>query len=898
MDSAEIRARFLRFFEQRGHTVVDSASLILDDPTLLFVNAGMVPFKPYFLGEETVPYSRATSVQKCVRTLDIEEVGKTTRHGSFFQMAGNFAFADYFKSTAIPYAWELLTGSVAEGGFGLDPQRLWATVYLDDDEAAQIWHEVVGLPKERIQRRGKADNFWSMGVPGPCGPCSEIYYDRGPEFGPDGGPVADEDRYLEVWNLVFMQNERGASGDGNSKDDFPIIGDLPAKNIDTGLGLERMAAILQGVDNIYEIDTSRAILDRASALSGSVYGSSAADDIALRVVADHARTAVFMIADGVTPGNEGRGYVLRRIIRRVINKMRLLGSQDPVMPPLVATVVATMSAQYPDLIADEARIAAIAANEEAAFMKTLKSGTTIFEQTAATLQATGRTVVPGDKAFLLHDTYGFPIDLTLEIAQEAGLDVDQEGFRALMLDQRARGKQDARQRKAGLADLSVYRDLLESNGATEWMAYDGLNTPARVVGILANGQPAPVLTQGQVGTIMLDRTTFYAESGGQHADAGTIEAPGVALEVLDVQRPVKGLVAHQVRVVVGELVLDQEVEAKVDPDWRRDARQAHSGTHVVHAAIREVLGSSATQSGSFNRPGYLRLDFSWGGALDQQQRNRVEEVSNRAVRDDLPVSVEYMSVAEAKDHGALALFGETYGQTVRVVDIGGPWSSELCGGTHVAASSQIGPIAVTSESSVGSGARRIEATVGLPAFEYLARERDLVAQLTEQLNVNAADLPGRVASIVARLKETEKELDKIKSAQVLDQVQNIMGNGTDIGKFRLWTFQAPESIDGGALRQLAMRARDMTQPDRSVGLIGASVTGDRVAMVATVNKQGLSDGLSAGEMLATAMPSIEGRGGGKPDMAQGGGSNAAGIPEAFAAVHAYVAGVAGVAHTQ
>ncbi|MGB3039762.1 MAG: alanine--tRNA ligase [Candidatus Nanopelagicales bacterium] len=890
MESAEIRRRFLAFFQERGHTVVPSAPLPLDDPTLLFVNAGMVPFKPYFLGEAPPPYRTATSVQKCVRTLDIDEVGKTTRHASFFQMCGNFSFGDYFKSGAIPLAWDLLTASVEQGGYGLAKDRLWVTVYEDDDESERLWLELTDVPAERIQRRGKADNFWSMGVPGPCGPCSEIYYDRGPEHGREGGPIADEDRYLEIWNLVFMQSERG---EGQGKQDYPILADLPAKNIDTGAGLERIAALLQGVDNIYEIDTSRVVLDKATAITGKHYGDNEADDVALRVIADHSRTCTFIIGDGVLPGNEGRGYVLRRLTRRVINKMRLLGATQPVMADLVEAVVASMGPQYPELIADKERIQAIVTTEERAFLETLRSGTAIFQTAVDDLHKSGSTTLPGSKAFLLHDTFGFPIDLTLEMAGEAGLDVDQAGFRALMEDQRFRAKEDARSKKSGLADLSVFRAILDSDGATDWLAYEGLDCESRVVGIIKEAQAVPALGEGEVGTVVLDRTTFYAESGGQHADAGVLTGDGVEIEVIDVQRPVKGLVAHKVRVLRGEVALDQQVHAQVDPAWRRDARQAHSGTHIVHAALREVLGPTALQSGSFNRPGYLRLDFAWSAPLTRQLRSSVEEVSNRAVRDDLPVGVQYMTLAEAKKAGALALFGETYGDSVRVVEIGGPWSRELCGGTHVSASSQIGPIAVSGESSIGSGTRRIEATVGLPAFAYLARERDMVAQLAEMLNVSADVLPERVAGMVARLKDAERELAKTKQANLASNLTSILGSHIDIGDVRLWTFRAPDDLGGGELRDLIQRGIGLTRPDIPVAMVGSSEAGGKLSLVAAVNDLGRDRGINASDVLKAALPSIDGRGGGKADIAQGGGTRPAGLNDAFVAVTDYVRSVAG-----
>lgn len=880
MDSAEIRRRFLAFFEEREHAVVPSASLILDDPTLLFVNAGMVPFKPYFLAEATPPWQRATSVQKCVRTLDIEEVGKTTRHASFFQMCGNFSFGDYFKAQAIPFAWELLTKSIDDGGFGLDKERLWVTVYEDDDESIDIWLKETEVPAERIQRRGMADNFWSMGVPGPCGPCSEIYYDRGPEHGREGGPIADEDRYMEIWNLVFMESERG---EGTGKDNFEIVRSLPAKNIDTGAGLERLAAVLQNVDNIYEIDTTKIILDEASTITGVEYGSNEESDVALRVVADHARTAAFMIADGVTPGNEGRGYVLRRIVRRVVLKMRVLGASEPVMRQLIDSVVRAMGPQYSELVEDHERIATIAANEEKSFLETLRAGTQIFNSAVEEQKAHASKTLPGAKAFQLHDTYGFPIDLTLELAEEAGLDVDQEGFRALMADQRQRAKEDARTRKASLADLTVFRDIFDANGATDWLAYEGLNTEAKVLAIVREGEPAQALSEGEIGTVILDRTTFYAESGGQHADAGHLVGDGVVVEVLDVQRPVQGLVAHKVRVTSGELVLDAPVEAKVDPEWRRDARQAHSGTHVVHAALREVLGPSATQSGSFNRPGYLRLDFSWGQALSPQARLDVEEVSNRAVRDDLPVAVRLMSLEEARQKGALALFGETYGDTVRVVDIGGPWSRELCGGTHVGSSSQIGPLAITSEASVGSGSRRLEAVVGLSAYEYLARERDMVGQLTELLGAKPETLVERVSGMVTRLKDAEREVDKLKAEKVTANMSNLIGGHTEVGDARIWTFKLPQDLSAKELRGIVQRAQGMARADIPVAFVGASVDGDKVSVVAATNALAQERGVSANDLLRATLSEVDGKGGGKADIAQGGGSNPQGLERGFEA---------------
>ncbi|SCE54322.1 alanine--tRNA ligase, partial [Streptomyces sp. OspMP-M43] len=755
MRTADIRSRFLDFFAARGHTVVPGAPLPTPDPTLLFVNAGMVPFKPYFTGEAAPPWERATSVQKCVRTLDIEEVGRTTRHGSFFRMNGNFSFGDYFKKEAIAYAWELSTSPQAEGGYGLDPDRIWVTVHHSDTESRSIWRRVAGLPDERIVDRGDEDNFWSMGVPGPCGPCSELYYDRGPALGREGGPAVDEDRYTEFWNLVFMQYERGP---GPGKSGYPILGELPRRNIDTGMGLERMSTLLQGVDNLYEIDETRPVLQRAADLAGVRYGADPEADVRLRVVADHVRTALMLLADGTTPGNEGRGYVLRRILRRAVRSMRLLGYEDPVLAELLPVARDCMAPSYPEVAVAYPRIADRAGAEEDAFRSSLKQGTTVLDTAVARVKESGGRSLPGAQAFLLHDTYGFPIDLTLEMAAEQGVEVDREGFTALMNEQRERARADARARKAGGAvDTTALRPVLDAHGPTDWRAWDTLETESRVLALLGPAGPVPVARTGDIVTVVLDRTPFYAESGGQESDAGLLSGTSVEAEVLDVQRPLPGLVAHQVRITAGELALDDTVHAAVDPEWRLGVRQAHSGTHVLHAALREVLGPTALQAGSYNRPGYLRLDFPWRGALSTTVRGEIEEAANRALRRDLTVGVRWMTLPEAKELGALALFDETYGERVRVVEIGGAWSRELCGGTHVERAAQIGTVALTSEGSVGAGMRRLEAAVGIEGFGYLARERDLVARIAEQLGAPRAELPDRIAGLLDRLKAADRE---------------------------------------------------------------------------------------------------------------------------------------------
>ncbi|TYL45275.1 alanine--tRNA ligase [Nocardioides sp. BGMRC 2183] len=887
LSTAEIRRRFLAHFEARGHTVVPSASLLLDDPNLLFVNAGMVPFKPFFLGQETPPYDRATSVQKCIRTPDIEEVGKTTRHGTFFEMCGNFSFGDYFKEGAVEFAWELVTRSQADGGFGLDEAVLYPSVLDGDEEAVAVWKKVTGLPDDRIVRLPPKENYWSMGVPGPGGPCSEILIDRGPEFGADRDWDAG-DRYLEFWNLVFMQDELSAV---RSKSDFDIAGQLPKKNIDTGMGLERVAYLLQGRSNMYETDVVFPVIAKAEELSGKKYGAAYPDDVRFRVVADHVRSSMMLINDGVTPGNEGRGYVLRRLLRRAIRNMRLLGYGDPALPELMPVSRDKMGETYTELHSEWDRIARVAFAEEEAFRKTLAAGTQIFDLAAGEVKRAGAATIPGDRAFALHDTYGFPIDLTLEMAAEAGLEVDETGFRQLMTEQRERAKADARAKKGQHADTGVYRGVLDAHGPTEWLAYETLETESRSVALLKNGAAVPVLGNGEIGELVLDRTPFYAESGGQAADAGVIEYDGGALEVLDVQRPVRGLVVHQVRVVEGELPADAAaLHAKVDPQWRLGARQAHSGTHVVHAALRDVLGPTALQSGSYNRPGYLRLDFGWTQSLTPGQLKELEEISNNALRADLPVSWQYMSLPQAKDWGAIALFGETYDESqVRVVEIGGPWSRELCGGTHVDHSSQIGTIVVTGEASVGSGSRRIEALTGVEGFAYLARERDVVSQLSTLLKTQPDDLVGRVGDLVDRLKQTEKEMERIRLAQLLSGGAALAEAAVDVAGVQV-VAQRVDGAGAGDVRTLALDVRGRLRADAPgvVVIIGASE--GKAAVVAALNAAAQERGLAAGDLVRAAAPFLDGRGGGKADVAQGGGSDTTRIDEALAAVTAALTG--------
>ena len=891
MQSAEIRSRWLRFFESENslglnHTVVPSASLIADDPNLLLVNAGMVPFKPYFLGEVKPPFERATSVQKCVRTLDIDEVGKTTRHASFFQMCGNFSFGDYFKEGAIALAWELLTKPISDGGYGFPEDKLWVTVYLDDDEAENIWHKKIGIPKERIQRRDMADNFWSMGVPGPCGPCSEIYFDRGPAYGVDGGPIADENRYLEIWNLVFMQNERGAGG---GKDGYPILGELPAKSIDTGLGLERAAALLQGVENIYEIDTTMQILTKAMDLSGVKYGSSEKSDISLRVIADHARTSAMLIGDGVTPGNEGRGYVLRRMMRRTIRNMRLLGTNDLVMSELTQAAIGAMGPQYPEIVTDAKRILEVSAAEEESFLQTLKSGTQIFDLASINLKAEKKSILPGNEVFKLHDTYGFPFDLTLEMAREEGLEVDEEGFRRLMKEQRDRAKADAKAKKSGHTDLSEYRKIADAKGATNFVGYSRTESDAKVDGILVDGISVLSASEGDDVEIILDATPFYAEGGGQLADGGRITlSTGAIIEIADVQSPVKGLSVHRGRVINGEITVGESAHAVIDNERRDAISRAHTATHMVHKAFREILGETATQAGSENSPGRFRFDFPSTGAVSQGVLNDVEGRVNALLLNNLSVTAEVMTQEAAKKIGAMALFGEKYGDQVRVVSVG-DWARELCGGTHVSNSGQLGVVKLLGESSIGAGVRRVEALVGADAYKFLAREHILLNSLTELIKgARVEELPERIQGLLEKIKEIEKELTTLRSAQALAGVDQLATSAVTIGELSFIGGVLADGVSGDDLRKIATELRSHGS-NTVVALI--SSTGGRPVLVAATSDGARSLGVKAGELVKIGSTVLGGGGGGKDDFAQGGGTNP---KQSQAAVEAIAAALTGL----
>jgi alanyl-tRNA synthetase len=885
MKSQDIARRWVDFFVAKGHTAVPSASLISSDPSLLFTVAGMVPFIPYLTAREVPPFDRATSIQKCIRTGDIDEVGKTVRHGTFFQMAGNFSFGDYFKDDAIGFAWELLTTPVEEGGFGLPADRLWVTVYHEDDEALAIWRDKIGVPADRIQKMGKADNYWSTGQPGPAGPCSEIFYDRGPEYGIEGGPEADDTRYIEIWNLVFMQYQRGA---GTGKDDFEILGELPKKNIDTGLGLERLAMILQGVENMYETDQVRPVLDKAAELAGREYTSTEdpadphhTDDVRLRVVADHIRSSLMLISDGVTPSNEGRGYVLRRLIRRAVRAMRLLGVDTAVLPDLLPVSRDAMKGVYPEVETDFGRISRIAYAEEKAFLRTIASGTARLEDAVAASKAAGGAL-SGEDAFTLHDTFGFPIDLTLEIAGEAGLEVDESRFRALMLEQRERAQKDSRQKKAGHADLTVFSQL-NADGGTVFTGYNELTTESSVRGIVRAGELVPFAAQGEEVELVLAETPFYAEAGGQAADVGLITGDGFVLEVLDVQSPIKGLSVHRAVVREGELPSDARVLAEVDRQRRHAGEQAHSGTHIVHAALHQILGPEALQSGSFNKAGYLRFDFSWGEGISAAARSEIEEVSNLAIRNNHGVLTRTMPLDEAKSLGAMSLFGEKYGREVRVVEIDGAWSRELCGGTHVDSTAQIGTLTLLGEQSVGSGNRRVEALVGMEAFRHGAAERALVSELSEMFRVPSNQLSERIQSTVAKLRSAEKELERLRKEQLAAQAGNLLSNATDVAGVRVLAHDAGDVGSADDLRSLALDLRGRLGSEAAAVAI-AGVSNARPLILVATNEAARTAGVKAGALVRTAAGILGGGGGGKDDVAQGGGQDATKIADALSAV--------------
>ncbi|QYN60504.1 alanine--tRNA ligase [Bifidobacterium asteroides] len=886
MRTSEIAKRFLDYFQGKDHLVVPSASLISPNPTTLFTIAGMVPFIPYLLGEQTPPKNRMASNQKCVRTLDIDEVGKTTRHGTFFQMLGNFSFGDYFKEEAIHYAWDLLTKPQDQGGYGFDPETIWVTTYTDDDEARSLWKNE-GFDPEHMEILGMEDNFWTTGGPGPGGPCSEIYVDRGPAYGKEGGPSADENRYIEIWDLVFENYE---VDNVRSKTDLHIVGELEHKNIDTGAGLERLAYLLQGKQNIYETDEVYPVIQAAESLSGRHYGDDAQDDVRFRVVADHVRSALMIMSDGVRPSNVGRGYVLRRLLRRTIRSMKMLGVDQEVLPQLFPVSKEAMALSYPELNDTFSDVSESAYGEELSFRRTLDKGTTLLDTAVNKAKSgKGEPEVSGKDAFTLHDTYGFPIELTLEMAAEQGVKVDQDEFRKLMNEQKSRARADAMKKRHNV-DLSVYDDMRKSLAEPQvFLGYTDFSSRSTVLGIIQEGKGAvPAVKAPAQVEVILDRSPFYAEAGGQLADQGEILADdGAVLEVDDVQKPIKGLTIHRCRLTEGTLTLQAKVTATIDRNRRGAIARSHTATHMVHKALREELGPQATQRGSEDAPNRLRFDFQWSQAPSRQAMDAVESRVNDRLRDNLAVTTQEMKYDDAIALGAMHLFGEKYGDVVRVVSIGEDgWSRELCGGTHVDHVGKIGAVSIMSEASVGTGVRRVDAVVGQGAYEYNAREHALVSQLSDKLNARPDELESRISTLLAKLKESDRRLAATYEQQMAQAVPELANHALHApGEVKIASRNMEHFGSVDALRKTVtdLRARMGDEYPVVVALAGVSEDEKPVIFVAT-NQAARDRGLRAGDLVRKASKVLGGGGGGKPDFAQGGGQDASAIDRALKAL--------------
>jgi alanyl-tRNA synthetase len=875
----EIRERFLSFFEEKDHARVPSSSLIPNDPSLLLTGAGMVQFKPYFLGQQAPPYPRATTVQKVFRAVDIENVGRTDRHLTFFEMLGNFSFGDYFKEGAIDLAWELVTE-----GYGIAPERLWVTVYEKDAKAEELWGASAleldadaeklwrrYVPAERIVRRGIEDNFWSMGVAGPCGPCSEIYVDRGPEFGPDGGPAVDEERFLEMWNLVFMEFERD--------DDYKLVGELDRKGVDTGSSLERVAVVLQRTPSVYETDVLAPFLETVQSVSGKTYGRDERDDLSLRIVAEHGRATTFLIGDGVVPSNEGRGYVLRRMLRRVVSHAHKLGIESGVSAPLAETTVRTFGEAYPELVERRAFILQVAASEEEHFRATLRQGLARFEQDVDRIRASGGRTLPGEAAFLSHDTYGFPIELTMELAEDQGLEVDTEAFERLMAEQRERAREAARPGTDQAALVEVGRDA----GPTEFLGYRDLRTEARIAGLVAEGKTLDVASEGRDLEVILDRTPFYAEGGGQVGDAGVIRTPTGEVHVFDTVPGPGGVIVHRGRVARGEVGRGQDAEAVVEAGRRAATARSHTATHIVHWTLRHLLGEHARQAGSLVAPGRLRFDFNHFESLSRDLVDEVEGTANLRLAEDSPVRAYETTFEFARSQGAISLFGEKYGDLVRVVEVG-DYSIELCGGTHVARTGEVALAVLTSEASIGSGLRRIEALVGPDALEHVRAERRLLEELSEALGASdPGQAPERARRAVARVKELEQQLGAIRGRERGKQVEDLVHAAADVAGVRLVVTEVAGE-DAGGLRELALQLKNRMETDGRGAAVLGSADGGRATLVASCTKDLVDLGVTAPALLEPAARAVGGGAGGKPHLGFAGGGRSEALPEALAAI--------------
>ncbi len=859
MDSHQIRTAFTSFFEEKGHVVRPSASLIPNDPTLLLTNAGMVPFKPYFLGEEEPPFARATTVQKVVRTIDIDIIGTTRRHLSFFEMLGNFSFGDYFKQDAIPWAHEFVTERL-----GLEPDRLWYTVFETDDEAAEIWASLV--PADRIQRRDSKDNFWQMGVPGPCGPCSEIFYDKGEEYGEGGGPAhGDEDRFVEIWNLVFMQNIQD--------EPYHVIGDLPAKSIDTGMGLERVAAVLQGVPSAFDIDTIGAIRDVASSYTGLTYGEDQVHDVSLRILADHARSVTFLVGDGVIPSNDGRGYVLRRILRRAVRHAWQYGGEGLVFPRLVEAAVRAMGDWYEDLVTKQDFITQVVTREEERFRRTLQSGHQLLD---AELARDDENVLSGATVFKLHDTFGFPVELTSEIAAERGVGVDTAGFEAEMSAQRSRARAAW---KGGdeAAAIEVYRSVLDVAGLTDFVGYESEAADGQVLAIVSDGETVDRAEEGQEVEVFLSRTPFYGESGGQIGDTGTIDTETGSGTVVDTRHAIQGLHGHRLRVRSGHVSVGQEARAVIDSPRREAIRKSHTGTHVLHWALRDVLGDHASQAGSLVEPGRLRFDFSHFTQVAPQELAEIEAEVNQRLIDNDPVTTTVTTKDQAKEMGALAFFGDKYGDTVWVVKVG-DFSTEFCGGTHTHTSAQVGPLYITAESSIGSNLRRVEALTGLAAYRQLVDLRSALDRTGHLLKVGGPEVPTRVEALLERVGSLEAELETIRSQRRGELAAELAAEAVEVGDYVMVVAGAGD-LDPASLRQLALGIRDrLGKP--SIVVLG-SAHASKGALVGLVGKDLVASGVSAADIIGEAAHELGGGGSRDPELAQAGGPHGENLESAL-----------------
>ena len=868
----ELREMFLRFFETKGHLRLPSFSLIpQDDASLLLINSGMAPMKPYFKGDKEPPRHRVCTCQKCIRTGDIENIGKTARHGTYFEMLGNFSFGDYFKHEAIAWSWEFLT---SPDWVGLDPERLYPSVYEKDDEAFNIWRDEIGIPESRITRLGKEDNFWEHGS-GPCGPCSEIYFDRGEEYGcgkPDCAPGCDCDRYMEVWNNVFSQFDN--DGNGN-------YSDLVQKNIDTGMGLERLAVVCQGVDSLFDVDTVMNITHKVSEITGAHYGDSHKTDVSLRVITDHIRASVMMISDGILPSNEGRGYVLRRLLRRAARHGKLLGVSEPFLYQVVDMVVHENECQYPELREKQAYITRVIRNEEENFAKTIDAGMHIFSDLLAEHQAKGERVFSGADAFKLYDTYGFPIDLTREMVQEQDMTVDEDAFQDLMEQQRVR----ARKAREALGDLAwAGVDLGLDPTPTQFTGYDHTVDQGTILAIVCDGEVCSEIDEGKQGVLVLDCTPFYAEMGGQVADHGVIETDGALFQVTDVQKDKAGKFLHHGVMHSGHLQVEQTVTARIDTDRRKAIMRAHSATHLLQAALREVLGDHVHQAGSLVEPDRLRFDLTHFSAITPEELERVNEIVGDWILDGMDVTVSEMSMAQAKASGATALFSEKYGDVVRVVNMGGK-SVELCGGTHVDNTAKIGPFRITGESSVASGVRRVEAITGKAYLREMEAVNRRMYAAAEVLHAKPADLIAKAKGFTAELKEARQNVERMKEKILHSDVDRFLYASKNIGGIKVITTTRTD-LDAGDLRKLGDFLRDK-DPDTVAVL--ATATESKVTFVAVCGKNAVARGIRAGDLVRAVSAVTGGKGGGKPDSAMGGGSEVLKIDDALAIVDDFVA---------